>query len=291
MDLGQLTLQKIKELPEYKYIFQRSKKRKMELILLLLESYPEKFTFVENRIKKAMNNHEASCKKTSGHENERIFSQLINGKVVNGKGKADVVTSNGVKCSLKQGKRYQLALYSINSPCFTSSRFCFLISQCQLAFPENIANYEKNKVRCKKKLQFYMKELRECLNDGNELRKFLYWILTNGERNFLLVLKQLNTYYVFDVDEVIKVLLPHIQVKNSKAIRKDQMNALKVVFKIEYDHKYVNVIENEIRNDSRSHYREFLSVCNADKLIWFLLENIHKTNIQEKYVLCGRAQL
>ncbi|NCA22808.1 MAG: hypothetical protein EBS86_16960, partial [Crocinitomicaceae bacterium] len=76
----------------------------------------------------------------------------------------------------------------------------------------------------------------------------------------------LNTFYkTFFI--VIDLLTDNLVVENSKAIKAHDYANQKVILK-----NIHNVIELEIRNSSAGHYREFLCVCNRDKLMKMLLK-------------------
>jgi len=55
--------------------------------------------------KHGMTSEMARDKKISGHKNENIVAEQLNGTVIKGRGKVDIITSNGVKVSCKQGKK------------------------------------------------------------------------------------------------------------------------------------------------------------------------------------------
>jgi hypothetical protein len=61
--------------------------------------------------KHGMTSEVARDKKISGHENENIVAEQLNGVVIKGVGKVDILTPNGNMVSCKKGKKTQWSLY------------------------------------------------------------------------------------------------------------------------------------------------------------------------------------
>ena len=93
-------------------------------------------------------------------------------------------------------------------------------------------------------------------------------------------------YYIFFRDDVLDVFTKKIEVVNSKAKNKNELNDLKVIFKI--DNK--NFSEIEIRTDQKN-YKRFM--FRMDKKIAFLnlIENLEMKKIKDRLFVCGNASL
>lgn len=294
-DLGLLTLAQIKKLDDYKNIsekYYKSRQKRKELVEIIIKLYPEKYCVSQDRIKHAMTSKEASEKKIRGHKVEEDVAKCFGGDVARGRDKVDVIIHNK-KCSVKKiSKRLQLTLLSIHSKCMVKNKICRLLQECQYSFPENRTDYTKNKVKYKKLLQKPMTKLKDYLQDKENLKNYLKFVFTNLEDGFLLIIEYSDhSYYIFDMDEVIDKLTENIIVINSRARSYCDMDSQKVIFKIKIGDKLINLVDNEIRNSGKNHYREFLAVCNSEKLIYFLLNNLPKNRSIKHGILFGKAEL
>ncbi len=219
--------------------------------------------------RRAMTSEAASGKKKQGHKNEKIFSDLIDGKVVGGRTKkTDVLDSDGRSYSVKGNKYWQVFLYSrdrlVNNTEFHDiGSIANLMIDCIDAFPEEFKDYEADKQVAKKRLQPIMRQLKDELHKPGIFPMFLSKAFFNGlEVKYLAILPVEQSgketpidekhYHIFSAEDVVRVLSPKLQIKNSKARNMNQMDDLKVVLR--YNNK--NMSEFEIRNDSKTHYRE-----------------------------------
>ena len=97
----------------------------------------------------------ASNYKKQGHKDEEEFASLINGKVISGSQKVDVIGPNGTSYSCKGGaKNWQILLYSESN--FNDSEWSdlgTLFKECLDCFPSDYSIYAQDKKAAKKKLQ------------------------------------------------------------------------------------------------------------------------------------------
>ena len=229
--------------------------------------------------------------KLAGHAAEKEFAELINGKVSTGSRKKDVIDSNGYVYSIKSGdKKWQIFLYGrsrlLNEIDFQGAK---LIKQCLDCFPDSRENYTKNKPFYKNLLKKEMITLKQYLNkNNNKLIFFKKSFLNNGEVDFF-VIKDNGVFHVFNGEEFIKLIDTNTYLENSKAVRKDQFDFQKVIFKIE---KYKTTLgEIEVRNDSKVHYREAKFWLDKKKTLQLLKSEITKSKnlIPNKITAFGKA--
>lgn len=248
-----------------------------------------------SRKRKAMSSAKASKVKKDGHTNEDDFTQLLNGSVVKaGTGKTDVQYKEWGFSLKKECKRIQFALYSKNSKNWLeSSPSAMLCKECLTIYPDDFETYNSNKNYYKQMLREKMIALKNHLTIRDNLREYLNLIMfKNGEVDFL-VMKDINTQYIYYAPEVLDVLLDNVIVLNSGAIKTGDVAEQKVIIKCENDKKKLtNLIEIEVRNSGGSHYAEMLCVCNRDNLFALLNRIIGESNcITTNVCLKGNAIL
>ena len=107
----------------------------------------------------------SSNKKVKGHETEEIYSKLINGAVIKGTQKGDVVDVSGKLHSIKSGKKWQIFLYSYNR--IYSCNYLKILLPSLEAFPEDSIKYFKDREECISFKENYVK------NNGREAAKLL----------------------------------------------------------------------------------------------------------------------
>lgn len=219
--------------------------------------------------RRAMTPEAASGKKLQGHKNEEIFSDLIGGTVVGGNTeKTDVLDSEGRSYSVKGSQYWQVFLYSryrlVNNTEFHDmGNIGDLMIGCLDAFPEDYEDYRADKQVAKKRLQPFMRQLKDELHEPDIFPMFLSKAIFNGnEVKYLVILPielsgeetpvDKKIYHVFSAEDVVRILSKRVSIKNSKARHANQTDDLKVVFR--YNNK--NMCEFEIRTDSKTHYRE-----------------------------------
>ena len=248
--------------------------------------------------KKAMSSKQASFIKKRGENDEEEFVRLINGTRIKGTNKRDIFDKQGNRHSIKGGeKKWQIFLYG-------TSRFekdiifkrlngiGLILLDALNVFPDNFSEYQKNKIHFKKLLQPHMRKLCGILQNKQSLKAFLSKSIFNaGEVEYLTVKIYPNEfenckegYYIFFRDDVLDVFTKKIEVVNSKAKNKNELNDLKVIFKI--DNK--NFSEIEIRTDQKN-YKRFM--FRMDKKIAFLnlIENLKVKKLKDRLFVCGSA--
>jgi hypothetical protein len=110
-------------------------------------------------------------------------------------------------------------------------------------------------------------------------------MFNSGEVDFL-VIKNEGLFHVFWSKEVVEALTKLLEVENSKARGKGQIDAQKVVFK--YNNKTIGEIE--MRNDSDIHYREvkfWMSKSLTFDLLKTYINQFKK--VSDRIILYGRA--
>lgn len=247
------------------------------------------------RRKRAMTPEAASTKKVTGHDNERIFAELINGDVIPGRGKADVVDKQDNRYSVKGAKWWQIFMY-VRNRFVTNTEFleignvAGLITKCLDAFPETRDEYITDKITAKRALQSAMRELKDELCQSGIFARFLSKGIFDGDKvDYLTVLenslsskdipKELKYFHVFSASDVVSVLSTEIEVANSKTIKKGDTDALKVIFLYESQ----NTGELEIRVDT-SHYRKARWRLNSEKILPILRTFLDERAIEEKQI-------
>lgn len=181
----------------------------------------------------SMTTENASAVKKKGHSEEVEFANSINGTVVNGTTKIDVIGENGEKYQLKRGKRYQWALYSnkakIDNVPHLAEIFASLIDNEE----------EKDKAKKIENQKTLMKKGVEILQDKNNLKEFLDYMIFANEEN-LQHRFNLNNEVIFTNKKDLLEDLVNCDVVSSRGDRK-------IILK-----KKNNIIEIEVRSDKKS---------------------------------------
>jgi hypothetical protein len=218
--------------------------------------------------KKAMTSEKASQVKKGGHKNEDNFSILDGGKKNTGTGKTDYIKDNK-QYSLKQiCQRIQFALYTKNSNYWKKEdkiqKACL---DCLDVYPSTFQNYTDNKHNIKINLGKHMLILKTLLENKENLKELLNFFIRNDEIDYI-GFEFTTCHKIYDAIAFTDYLSKNLIVENSKKRRNGEYDNQKVILKASLDGKLsVNIIELEIRNSSEKHYREFLCVCNRDKLV------------------------
>ena len=247
------------------------------------------------RRKRAMTPEAASTKKKTGHINERLFSELIDGYVIPGRGKTDVVDKEYNHYSVKGAKWWQIFMYGRsrfleNTEFLEMGNVAELIIDCLDAFPETREAYVANRIIAKKRLQPAMRELKDELCQPGMFAKFLSKGIFNGDEvDYLAVLENKLSgkdipidrkyFHVFLASDVVSVLSTKLEVANSTAFGRGQMSDLKVIFR--YRNK--NVGELEIRTDT-SHYRKARWRLNSEMILPILSKNLEEKIIEDRQI-------
>ena len=228
------------------------------------------------RKRRAMSSEKASRVKRSGHQTEDEFANLIGGKVYSARGgrKKDVVDASGDIHSVKGGeKKWQIFLYR-------GSRFSSDIDlpgseyflDCIKVFPDSISEYKRNKTDYKKKLGGAMRRL--CLylsGNSNTLRLLKKAILNNGEVDYFTI-KDSGGFHIFDGDQVVRLIEHSVTLGNSRARQRGQVDAQKVVFKL--NDLGVTLGEIEMRNDSTTHFKEIKFWIDKRRIMPLMYRNL-----------------
>lgn len=237
------------------------------------------------RKRRAMTSKDASRKKRQGHKDEEIFANLIGGKVIAGTGKQDVIDKNGKIYSVKGGeKKWQIFLYGENR--FKSDHnipVAELFIKCIESFPVSWGIYKRNKLRYKHALQPAMMSLKNVLSQENNKKNFLQKAFFNDKVDFLTI-KDGNIFHIFARTEAIEVLNKSTSVENSKARAKGQIDALKVVFKLD-GIKKTTIGEIELRTDRAEKFRLIKFWMFREKTLTLLKEKIKILNKKSNYVV------
>ena len=126
--------------------------------------------------KRAMPSKVASDKKLTGHINEEHFAALIDGEVIPGRGKINVIDSQGNAYFLKSAKSAQVFMYRRtrflrNMEFQKIGNVASLIMAFIDVFPETLADYRADKVATKRLLQESMRA-----KGGNVQTDYLFTI-------------------------------------------------------------------------------------------------------------------
>lgn len=120
-----------------------------------------------------MSSEAAREKKLFGHAHEYIIASKIGGQILCGRGKGDVINTDGELLSVKTGKKTQWGLYCKNTVLngmWSDSQRKSLINYIDF-LPDSKVDYELNKLKYKQNT--YVKELYfEFMNDYMSLIKF-----------------------------------------------------------------------------------------------------------------------
>jgi len=245
--------------------------------------------------KKAMTSEKASFVKRKGHEDAREFAEILGiGREFKSDptAKKDVIDSEGYSYSVKSGeKKWQIFLYGksrfLKDFTFKSMNgLGDIFLQCIDSFPESRDDYLKDKRKYKEKLKKPMRKLCKKLQHRRLLAGFIdKSIFNSGEVNFLVV-KDDGRFYIFWGEDVVNVLSQNLEIENSKAKTKGQLDDQKVVFK--YLGKTIGEIE--MRNDSDIHYREVKFWLGKSQTLNLLISKIIPSKkVSEKLILYGNA--
>ncbi len=112
-------------------------------------------------------------------------------------------------------------------------------------------------------------------------------MFNSGEVDFLVVKdKKDGTFHIFWHKDVVEAFSNNFNVENSKARAKGQMDAQKVIFKVNNR----TIGEIEIRNESDIHYREVKFWLDKKKSFQFIKKKHKKYfKIKPKLFLYGKA--
>lgn len=249
--------------------------------------------------RKAMTSEQARTVRQAGHNDAQKFAYLIglsSDYQNDPQAKKDVIDLAGDAHSVKSGaKKWQIFLYS-------SSRFekdtIFkrlnglgqLLLNCLNVFPNSFKEYKRNKIHYKNLLKGQMQILKEKLQNKETLKAFFEKSFFNAGEVSYLTIKNINAFYVFHNNDVVKILTENISVENSAGEQK-------VIFKIKNTNSktlnrfpIITVGEIEMRNDSDIHFKEIKFWMDKNKTFELLKSSIPLVKeIKPKLFLCGKA--
>lgn len=241
---------------------------------------------------RASSSEEARRYRQQGHDDALLFALTIglNEDYKNDiKAKKDVIDPSGDSHSLKSGRiKWQIFLYRMSR--FEDFRAMNglgeLLIKCLEAFPASFDEYQSNKTKAKENLRPHMVALANKLKDKYRLKAFFSKSMFNsGEVNYLTIFDN-NKFHVFWGKEVEQVMADNLEVLNSQARRAGEFPEQKVIFKFEG----TNLCELEMRNDTKTHYREIRFNMYKSKAMKLLFSKITlKRNYNDDVIMYGEA--
>lgn len=253
--------------------------------------------------RRAMSSAHASEVKTAGHRNEVDFATLIGGQVQQGShtDKKDVIDRQHRSHSVKAGTWWQIFLYG-RERLRTDAIFqglgqvADIMIDCLDAFPLDRADYLRDKVSAKQRLQPEMQRLLAEMQVPKIFKAFLDKALFDGgNADYLSIfLGPAKTqaaskhFHIFHKDDVVDALATDVTLQNSKARKTGEMDAQKVTFGSGILGR--NIGEIEVRTDSDIHYREMKFRVNAESVMHILTSEIGESSaLHPQLTTYGRA--
>ena len=255
------------------------------------------------RRRRAMTTEHAREVKVSGHRNEDDFASLIGGEVNLGShtDKKDVIDRQHRSHSVKAGTWWQIFLYGrerlrTNTIFQGLGQVANIMVDCIDAYPADRDDYVSDPIAAKERLQPHMRRLLAELQQPNIFRAFLDKALFDGgNADYLSIfLGRANTdieekvFHIFHKDEVVNALAADVELRNSKARNRNQMDDQKVTFRSRLHNKVIGEIED--RHDSRGHYKQMKFRLNARSVFDILEHHIEGARQLDSQVIAyGRA--
>ena len=259
---------------------------------------------------------QASAYKRKGHDDEDIFAYLIDGTVISGTGKCDVKDSNAKTYSVKGGaKKWQIFLYGENrfkdDNGFHFANLGNYFLDALNSFPKDYDAYKRDKEKAKIKLSEYYEKngnkpknlsqyllavgdnnlylnskislmrctekIKNVLSDELNLQRFLLKSIFNNEEVDYWSIKDGDFFLVFEKEDAVKVLSSAFKAEVSQQItgRKDDISLSGQKVLLKYT---TNVVEIEVRNDSKTHYRQIRFNMIREKTLDILKDKFIHTN-------------
>jgi hypothetical protein len=106
--------------------------------------------------RRAASSEISSSKKLDGHRNEVLFAGLIDGKVIQGTQKGDVLDRDGQLYSVKGGTKWQIFLYGYER--IKDSSYLNILLPCLEAFPDDAKKYFQDRVEVIEFKEAYVKK-------------------------------------------------------------------------------------------------------------------------------------
>lgn len=242
------------------------------------------------RKKRALSSEGARIVRQKGHDDALEFALWI-GLTRDYKNdphaKKDVIDLSGDAHSVKSGQvKWQIFLYRASrfqsdDAFLAMNGIGQLLIECINSFPATFSEYELSKSEAKEKLRVPMVKLMQLLQEKPRLRAFLSKSIFNGGEVNYLTVKQNELFHVFLNRDVINVFSDSFEVCNSRAISKGQFAEQKVLFR----YNGLNLGELEMRNDTKTHFREVRFNMIKPKVMELLFSKIPLTSTYNEHVL------
>lgn len=245
---------------------------------------------MENKQSKphGMTSDKAYRVKTRGNRKEDIFARLIDGIVIKGTQKQDVMNAYEQFFSIKgsgekkggEGRdgRLQIFLYNKNrfqkEVDFPAGNIINDIFGC---YPETYQQYQDNKEDVKEQIANHMVRLKEFLSDDENRSNFLNRAFFDRKVDFFVIYDD-DIFHIFDKEEVWKVFLENLTIENNSTNQK-------VVLK----HKYL-CMEIEMRTTDDGKYPSIFMPMNKRIIFNLLTDKIKPKKELSPYLwLYGNA--
>jgi len=233
-----------------------------------------------------MSSDKASRVKVKGHRKEFLFEEIIDGLVLKGTNKPDVINRFGQHFSVKGGSekqggegregRIQVFLYTrsaFEDPNFPGGQIILSIFDC---YPPTRQEYESQKINIKKKIEPKMVKLKDYLSDPKNLGNFLNKVFFDRDVDFFVVYHD-DVFHVFDKDEVLSIFKEKLIIGNSIGCQKVTMS---------YETYFAEI---EMRT-TEGKYPSMFMPMNKKVMISLLTDNItQKKELKKNLWLYGKA--
>lgn len=235
-----------------------------------------------------MTSDKASRVKIRGHRKEYLFAELIDGIVLKGTDKQDVMNAYGQYFSVKGGSeiqkgegregRIQVFLYNRarfqKEVDFPADNIINDIFNC---YPKTYEEYQNRKDEVKKNIAIQMRRLKDYLLDETNRTAFLDRVFFDRKVDFFVVYDD-DVFHIFDKDEVWNIFLKNLEVDNSCTCQK-------VVFKYK-----VLCAEIEMRTTEGSKYPSMFMPMRKRVMFNLLTKKIpRKKELKHNLWLYGKA--
>lgn len=233
-----------------------------------------------------MTSDKASRVKVRGHRKEFLFEDVIDGLVLKGTNKPDVINRFGQLFSVKGGSekqggegregRIQVFLYTrsaFEEPDFPGGSIILNIFDC---YPRTRQEYETQKYNVKNSVAVNMVKLKDYLSDPQNLGAFLNKVFFDRKVDFFVVYHD-DIFHVFDKDEVWDVFKAKLAIGNSNGCQKVTMS---------YGTYFAEI---EMRT-TEGKYPSMFMPMNKSVMMSLLTDNIkRKKELKTNLLLYGKA--
>jgi hypothetical protein len=259
----------------------------------------------------------SSHKKIQGHKYEETFADLIEGDVIKGVQKGDVIDNLDRLYSVKSGKKWQIFLYGHDR--IQSSTYLKCLLPALESFPEDPTIYFQDRIKCiaykeeyihkfgrekartlsneeviralgrneyalsKEKLALANQNVCKRLTNTSFLRDFLSESIFNLQEVTFLAAKdstylQDGVFKTFERNEVLDIFSKNLTPATSQAGHvPEDFNVAGQKTLLRYGANSKNIVEIEIRNDSETHYRQVRFNMYSKDALTVLLQNLQNS--------------